>query len=349
MPQEIVTISVGGTPYTAFESVSVTAEFDAAARSFEATIAAEFGPGATHGIFAAGSEVTIASNGDLLLTGYVDAYRPSLTASSASIGISGRSKSQDAIDCSADHKTGRIEKKDPVAIAKELANGIAVEIETDQQLEKVEAYQHTPGETLFRCLERLARKQGCTVTGTAEGGMKVTKAGSKRHAGGLIEGVNLLVGDANHDWSNRHSSYTVRGQRAAGHGKGALELEAKVRDAAVGRHRPVIVIQEDDTDEKTVKKRAETRRDRAAGNALSATITTQGFRDQAGKLWEPGYLVWVESPFLSIMQDMLIKSVNFSKDGEGSKTRLELCDPRAFGGKAGKGNKSGSSWGLGGT
>jgi prophage tail gpP-like protein len=347
MPDEFITISVGGTVYSAFESMSVSAAFDEAARSFEMTVAAEFGASGTASVFRAGAAVDIRSNGDLLLKGYVDHFKPSLTATSYTIGISGRSKSQDAIDSSAKHKTGRIEKKDPVKIAKEVSEGVDVEITTDQSLDMVEAYQITPGETIFRCLEKMARAQGCTVTGTADGGMKVTKVGQKRHSGGLFEGRNIKVGDADHDWSNRHSEYTVKGQRAAGHGKDALELEAVAKDGAVNRFRPIIVIQRDDTDKKKIKKRAETRRDKAAGNGLTATITTQGFRDEGGKLWEPGYLVWVESPSLDIRQDMAIKSVAYSQSSEGSLAKLELCDPRAFGGKAGKGNKSGSDWNQG--
>lgn len=346
MGEEIVTIEVGGTFYTAFESVSVTAAFDAAARTFEATIAAEFGPQATKAIFAAGREVRIRANDDLLLVGYVDKYDPSFNDRSATIQISGRSKSQDAIDCSANHKTGYVENKDPVAIVREALDGIDVKIETDQALDKIKAFQFTPGETVFRCLDKLVGAQGCTITGTAEGGMKVTKGGTQRHAGGLIEGVNIKAGDASHDWSNRHSSYTIKGQRAAGHGKGALEIEAKVKDDAVERHRPVIVIAQDDVDDKRAKTKAENRRDRAAGNALSATITVQGFRDEAGKLWEPGHLVWTESPFLGIAQDMQIRSVSFSK-APAALARLTLADPRAFGGKKGKGNKSGKGWDQG--
>ncbi len=347
MNEEVLTIQVGGTVYTAFENAEVTAAFDEAARSFQVTIAAEFGGPATQAIFASGTPITFRAGRDVLLTGYVDRYRPSFGSENASISVTGRSKSQDAIDCSAIHKTGRLEKMDPVAIAKAVSQGLDVEITTDQQLKKVPFYQITLGESVFRMFEKLVRRQGCTVTGTANGGMKATKAGSQRHAGGIIEGKNLKVGDADHDWSNRHSEYILKGQRAEGHGKGALELEAKAKDGAVKRYRPVIVIQRDDTDKETIKKRAETRRDRSAGEATTASITVQGFRDEAGIIWEPGKLVWVESPFLGLAQDMLIKKASFSKSGDGSLTRLDLCDPRAFGGKQGKGNKSGATWDQG--
>ena len=83
----------------------------------------------------------------------------------------------------------------------------------------------------------------------------------------------------------------------------------------------------------------------------------QGFRDDAGLVWEPNRLVWFDSPFLSVQQDMLIESVTFTQDERGSITKIELVDPKAYdsGEKAKRGsktkagvNKSGKSWAIGG-
>jgi hypothetical protein len=44
---------------------------------------------------------------------------------------------------------------------------------------------------------------------------------------------------------------------------------------------------------------------------------------------------------------MLITKVSFNqKNPGGSKTRLELIDPRAFGGSAGMGGSSGEIWNI---
>jgi prophage tail gpP-like protein len=78
----------------------------------------------------------------------------------------------------------------------------------------------------------------------------------------------------------------------------------------------------------------------------------QGFRDDTGQLWTPGKLVWTESPFLDIAQDMLIEQVEYAQSEAGSIATLSLTDPRAYGGHGagggkGKGNKSGSIWETG--
>lgn len=342
---EVITIAVGGTSWSAFEEVTVRAAFNEAARSFSFTAAAELGASATNAVFQKGTPVQISANGDLLLKGYVNRKQPSLSARSAKIVVSGRSSSADLVDGAAEHDTGRFENKNPKEIGDEVSSNYqGTGFDTDQQLDKIEQYQLTQGETCFRCVEKMARQQGMTLAGTADGRINITKAGSQRHSGGLIEGQNILIGSADHNDSNQHSKITVRGQRPFGHGVDNLEIEAIAREAGVKRHRPVIIIQDEDTTKDRAKKRAKNRRDRAAGNALKATISTQGFRDQGGQLWTPGFLVWVESPFLDIAQDMLIESVDYTQDDGGSICSINLTDPRSYGGSGGKGNQSGSEW-----
>lgn len=347
MGVEVISLVVDGIRYTGFESVNVKAAFDEAARSFTMEIAAELGPSVTNNIFGVGKSVQIFANADLLLTGYVDRRQPRFDAKQAIITISGRSASGDLVDGAAEHDTGYFEQKTPKEIGDEVAKNYGqTGFETDHPLDKIDQYQLTPGETVFRAVEKLARQQGLTLAGTADGKIKITKASSDRHAGGLIEGENILTGTADHNGSGRYSKYTVRGQRPFDHGIDNLEIEAVIKDSGVDRHRPVVIVQDEDTTKQRAKKRARNRRDRAAGNALKAVIDTQGFRDQAGTIWTPGWLVWTESPFLDIAQDMLIESVTYRQDEKGSIATLALTDPRSYGGKGGKGNKSGNEWSM---
>lgn len=345
---DIVEVEVDGGRFSAWEEASVTGSQKEAARSFRLKAAAEQGGRALKEQFKVGAKVKIYLGGDLVCSGFVDSYNPSLTATTATVTISGRSKGGDAVDSSVKHKTGRFKKKKPDAIAKEMVKetGIDVDITSDaDDLEEID-YQVTPGETVFRAVEKMARQQGKTLSGQADGSIKITDAKkAKRQSGSLVEGRNIKSGEANHNGANRHSEYIVKGQAPIGHGTDALEIEAVAKDSEVKRKRPVIVVQDQDTDKKRTKKRAKHRRDKAAGDGLKATITVQGWRDESGALWEPGKLVWTESPFLALEQEMLIESVIYSQDGSsGSETKLSLVDPRAHGGKKGKGGKSGSDW-----
>lgn len=346
MVAEVISLSAGGTAWTAFENVSVRAHIDEAAREFRLVLALEAGGAGTAWTFKAGTKVTVAANGEQIVVGYVDKYQPGFTAAEARVTVSGRSLSQDMIDSSAVHATGRFENKTLADVAKEIdPAGLGVVVEGT--LDKVAKIQITPGETAFQVIERVARSQGVTLTGMADGKIKARSpdAQRQRHAGGLIEGLNLKEADAVHDWSGRHSKVTVRGQTVIGHGTDALEIEAIAKDASVNRNRPLIIVVPEDTDRTRAKSRAKNHRDRAAGRSLSASLTVQGFRDEAGTIWEPGRLVWVESPTLQIQQDMLIETATFEQSNRaGSTTRLDVVDPRAYGGKKGKGTQSGASW-----
>lgn len=344
---EIVYVEVDGTRYTAFLRAQVRAGFKEAARAFELSIAAEAGAAATHAIFHAGAAVQVFANSDLLMAGYVDQKRPHLGAREATIAVTGRSKSSDLIDSDVDHPTSYFENKDPQEIGAELAKEYGATFETDQQLTKIERHLLTPGESIYRAVEKMARKQGMTLAATAQGNIKITKPNGERHGGGVFEGQNMLVGNGDHNWSNRHSKYSVKGQRAVGTGSRRLHMVAGANDSAVSRHRHKSIVHDDDATIDDLKKRVTNRRDRAAGNALKASISTQGFRDQGGTIWTPGWLVWTESPFLDIAQDMLIEAVDYSQSEQGSIALLSLVDPRAFGASGaggGKGDQSGAEW-----
>lgn len=346
MQDEIVTVAVGGQLFTGFRRVLVRASFKEAVRSFQLEVAFEAGGAATAWTFKAGTPIEIYLSGDLVLRGYVDRYQPKIAGhQTAEASVAGRSKSQDYTDSSAVHDKNQFKDKDPQQIGSEI-DKFGVGISTDEQLEKVKVYRITPGETAFRCLEKLCREQGVFPVGQADGSIKITKGGKARN-GALIEGDNIKDGDADHNWSGRHSEVTVRGQKPYGHGEDALQIEGIARDAEVGRYRPVIVHHDGDTDKKRAKKRAATRRDHEAGNSLKANITVQGFHDDGGQLWEPGALVFVQSPSLDLSQDMAIESVTYSQDRrDGSITALSLVDPRALGGKGGKGGTAGAAWGT---
>lgn len=351
---ETVIVEVEGRRFASWRDVSVSAGLKDAARAFRLEVAAELGAAATFRVFQAGAGVKIYFNESLVLDGYVDRYQPRISERDAMVAISGRSKSADLIDSAAENAKGkgRFVNKTIKDIAETLDQfGVGVVLGEGVELKPIPHYQITQGETAFRAIERLARSQGLAIMGRADGKIEITSGGRQRHAGGIVEGSNLKTGEADHNWSNRHSKYVVKGQRPSGSNAENLEIEAVVKDEQVKRYRPTVIIVEEDTDRGRAKTRAEMRRNRSAGEALRASATLQGFRDDGGLVWEPNRLVWVESAFLQITQDMLIESVTFSQSShQGSTTRLSLVDPRAHDSKAGAGgkrrgvNKSGSAW-----
>jgi prophage tail gpP-like protein len=102
----------------------------------------------------------------------------------------------------------------------------------------------------------------------------------------------------------------VRGQSSEGTGEHNPRIEATSQDTSLGRCRPVVIIEDGDLDQETAQTRADTRRDREAGESLKASGEVRGVRDSAGTNWTPGWLIWTESPFLNLAKLMLIKKMS---------------------------------------
>lgn len=342
MGTELVTLVAGGMIYSAWSEVTLNAAINEASRKFDFKTTER--PGQFS--FPPGTPVQVLATGDLFLDGYVNAYSASGAAKTHEISIKGRSKSQDWIDCSAVHPTGYAEDKSPVGFAQEF-NQFGFPITDKIGLETIPNQQIMQGETGFEYLERALRPYGATQMGTAEG-IEVTNASvAERAAGALVEGVNIR------DWSvdltdgSRHSEYTIKGQNRHGHGARNMRIKQTARDGGVRRYRPKIIVHEGDCDDKRAMNRANHEKERSAGACIKAQVTTQGWRDAAGKLWTPNTLIFVSSPTLMhLEQDMLIENIVLSQDekGGGTTAKLNLVDPRNYRGQGKAGKGSDSSW-----
>lgn len=345
MPSENVAVEVAGRRYSGWRHVSARGSVKEACRSVSLTTAAVLGSEATLALFQVFTPIRVYGGSDLVFAGYIDIRRARCDMQAGHIEIGGRTKAQDAVDCSCVHRTGRFKGRTPLDIAKEL-DAFGVGFSADVELDEVPEFQLQPGESLFSTIERLCRDQGVTLAGQADGSVKLTKAGqtAKRQAGALRQGVNIEIGESEFNSSNRHSKVIARGQSYDGHGDGALRLEETSEDSTVPRYRPLIHVHDGNADRKRLATRAKHRRDKAQGEGVRASVMTHGWRDEAGMLWTPGAKVWVESAFLGLAQDMLIEAVDYEQDEDKTIATLALVDPRAHGGAAGSvGRASGSS------
>ena len=349
MQTETVTVAVGDGRYSSWKSVTVRGSVKEAARSFKLIVAAEFGAAATNVLFQDQTPLTILAGGDLIFTGYVDDRLPEIGPNGPSqITISGRSKGADAIDCSVDHTKPDYVQKTLLDFAQDQ-DAFGIGFSSDVAFDPIDRYRPLPCESLFRSLEILARDHGVTMAGQPDGGIKFTRAGvaPPRQPGALVQGVNIMLGSASHNSANRHSEVHVHGQAYKGVGKPNTQINAVASDSTVKRHRPIHVRHRGHATKARVAQHATHRRNREAGNGLTAIITTPGWRDETGALWTPGNKVWTESDFLDLSQDMLIETIDYLQDAkEGTRCVLNLVDPRAHGGSGGGVNESGGGWGF---
>lgn len=282
---------------------------------------------------APGDHVKITANGDLILTGYVRDVDTGYDEETRTLSCGMVSRTVDFVECSAEHPSGEVLDKSLTEIAKELdSHGIG--IETDgSNLPKEARHKLMVGESAFSSIERRARGRAALIHDTPEGRIKIATKPAGKHAGRLQKGLNILPGSsASFTEKGRYSDVKVRGQATEGTDKQQLRGQSSAKDGGVRRKRVLIVPHEGEALTGRMKKRAAWQVRRAAGNGTTANIIVSGWRDEAGKLWQPNYLVYVDDDWLGLDGWMVIKDIDFEQ-GEMTKATLSLADPRALGGE----------------
>lgn len=344
MGREIVSLIVGGVAYTAWTSMSVKYSAQSGEITFQVN-AADEAPDLLSSafLFEPGTACELRSNGDLLVNGFITDLEISIDPNDHPLSVSGKSKGCDAHDCSVDHPKHEFEEKDVKQIANEC--GTNVSFTSDVTLEKIKKVRINPGEDCYKAIDKLARARGLILTGQKDGTIKITKAGQNRHSGAIVEGVNMVTGSAKFSDQKRHNKYKVKGQERDGTGKEKTQVEQEATDSGGRSGRTKVLIMDQNMPKNLAKSAAEQVKKRRQGESVKATVTTQGFRDQGGTIWEAGWVVFVQSVMLHLSDDLAIESVELKQDNDGSSSTLQLVDPRALGGEKGKG-KSRSAGGY---
>jgi prophage tail gpP-like protein len=361
MTLEIVSVSVGGAPFTAWDSVNVRASVKEAARECSLTFPDQPGAPIWPALFSGQPQlkVTAAPGADakggggakLVFTGFVERRHIHLQNDSLRVTISARAKGADAIDSSVDHTKPDYVKSDVLKVAQDQ-DVFGIGFSADFQPDGFDRWRPNVGHTLFAALAPLAEDENATLAGQADGSVKITRAGATAQPQGspLVEGQNMHISaEADFDDSAQHSKINAHGQNYSGNGAAALAIVGKASNDTVARYRPLHEHHDRGTNKTKLTRRAERRRDKEQGEGARATVIVKGWRDDSGLLWTPGNKVFVISPSLALSQYMLIEAADYEqngKEGGGSRCTLGLVDPRAHGGQGGGVNKSGSEWGL---
>lgn len=324
-----ITLRVNGIEYGGWKEVDISAGIERQARDFTLGVTRNW-PGATNipRVIRQGDLCEVFIGNDKLLTGYVDATPVRYDGKSISVGVKGRSKTADLVDCSAVHKTGQWLNAKIERIAADLAApfGITVIAEASTGAAVVE-HQIQPGETVFECVDRLLTLRQLLATDDAEGRMVFVNAGSGGSAATALKyGDNILSADAALDYKDVFSGYTVTGQHSGTDedSGSALSATASASDTAIARHRPLVIVQSGQVNAQICTDRARFERVHRAAKALETTYTVQGWRQANGSLWLPNQLVRVTDPVIGFDGEMLIVEVTWRLSEEGTTTALRV-------------------------
>lgn len=347
---------VNGMNYSGWTSVGVTRAVDAASSAFTVDLterwegqdgrAAQVEPWP----ILPGDQCEVRLGGIPMVIGYVDIFKPSFSATEHSINIQGRDRTSDLIDCSAVHTPDEWRNIDLLRFAQRLAQPFGVRVSADVPVgEPFSVCKLQQGETAFEAIERYARQRRVLLMPDGAGGLLITRAGNKRASVGLVQGENILSASGSIDHSQRYQRYVLKGQVAydpESEGQTEAHVSGGASDSGIARHRPLLIVAESGSTAASAQARATWEANSRVGKSATASITVQGWRQTpGGPLWEPGMLVQVQSPWLRLDGQMIIRQATYERGDAGTTTRLDIVSPQAYSPeppdtKAAKGQKS---------
>ena len=369
-PHNTVRLVVNGQEYGGWKSVRIEAGIERQCRSFDLEVTDRW-PGQTDipRRIVPGDACQVFIGADLVLTGYVDGTPVRYDAASVGVGVKGRSKTADLVDCCpvpageslsavvAQWRTQQLpgvakpppksavqwrgQKLEQIAAALAAPYGVRVVAEVDTG-KAIADHQVQQGESVFESIDRMMRLRHVLSTDNGQGDLVlITVASGGRATTALELGANIKTGAAELDYKGVFSDYIVKGQRAGDDESFAGDVAegegtSLAADSRAKRRRVLVIKQSGQADEGTCQERANYERAHRAAKALQASYTVVGWRQQDGTLWQPNQLVRVRDPIIGFDADMLVAEVAWVLDAKGLRTEVRVGPPDGYVNKVGQ-------------
>lgn len=331
-----VVLTIGGRKYSGWTEMSISAGIETCPRSADITMTELFPDEAETLIVNPGDACTVSIGADVVVTGYVDRYIPSITAGDHSIRVIVRGKCQDLVDCSAEWPGGQISGATLQGVAQKLAQpyGITV-VALNGPGPSIPQFNLSIGETGFEIIERISRYGAMLCYEDENGQLVLAQVGKTKHDSGLTQAENVQTMSVTFAADQRFSEYSCFLQSMdvlTDIGEGG-NLRATSNDPNVKRNRKrYIICEAGGGGLELAKPRVLWDAARRAGRAQIVTVRADSWRDSAGKLWTPNQLVPVDLPALHLaVQDLCIGEVTFKRNGtDGTIADLTLMLPSGY-------------------
>lgn len=325
MPE--VLLRVDGQEWGGWKSYSIQLGMRQLAGQFTLALTEHWAGQASRREIPEGAPCELYYDGDLLVTGYIDAVNPTYNAKEHQISVTGRDKTCDLIDCSA--PPTQFAQRGLVDVARELSAPFGIQV-----IDKIGAnapfrsVKPNDGEKVFDVLNQLAAQRGVLLVTDGKGNLVITRADQERAHDALVLGENILSGTGSRDLRNVFSHYSIKGQQPGTdqrHGKQAASVAASATDTRLKRKRPLTLISETPLDEASARIRVEWERNSRWGSSQTLTYKLTQHRQSNGELWRHGLLVGVSDTYQYLKgAERLITAVTYNLDSAGAYVQLTL-------------------------
>jgi prophage tail gpP-like protein len=330
-------LTVGDQTISGWIEVRVTRGIERCPSDFEISLTERFPGEASEVVVKAGDKCEVRIGDDVVVTGYVDSYVPSISADGHSVRVCGRGKCQDLVDCAAEWDGGQITGSSALQIAAKLASAyedLQVWAQGEDVGPQIPQINLILGETAWEIIERVCRFRGLLAYEMTDGNLFLGGVGTALAASGFEEGVNVQSASMQFSMAQRFSEYQallVSMDVLGDVGQGG-NLRGVANDEGVRRNRKMMIVAEyGDSGADVALRRAQWEAARRVGRANCLQLTADSWRDASGKLWEPNTLVPLQLPSLKVVgQSWLISEVTYKRGEQGTTADLTIMPREAF-------------------
>lgn len=328
-----ITVVTAAGRWNGWQSIEVARSMEYGASTFDLGLSSNAASNAQRAL-RAGEPVAIFLANELLLTGYIDSLTPEYDANSIALRLSGRSKVADLIDCATTGK--QFKNQTFLNVAKNLVAPFGLRVEVAEGVNANQTLRQPAideGQPIFDFLEREARALAIRLMDTPEGNLLLTNARSIP-ADDLVLGQNILSAAASFSVEQRFSEYTVVGSQARDNAwLNAQQMNVNrgvSRDENIKRHRPTVILAEDDLDTAACQKRAQWQRNTQYGRSQQVVYTVAGWQQSNSETWQPNTVSVVDDKVAGINGTQMIAETRLILDESGARTELLVMPTETF-------------------
>lgn len=329
-----VTLKIGGRRFDGWTSVSIDRRLDALCGAFALGLTDRWPGQPERWRIEAGDQAQLLVDDEPVVSGWIDRARYQLGARAHPLDVSGRDRTCDLVDCSAEHAPGSWRDRTVTQIATDLCAPFGISVTAIGDVgPQFARFALEPGETVLAAIERMTVLRGLLATTDAAGDLVLRRPSEQAAGFELAEGLNIEDVAFENDTAERFSRYTLKGHDASDESAGsrAARPTATAADAGVKRHRPLMVIADEEATTATLQASARWEASVRAARAQTVTVTVAGWRSPDGRLYQPNVLVPVRAPTVGVTAELLVAGVRFKRGArEGSRTELTLVRKESF-------------------
>lgn len=365
LPPDTVTLQVAGQNFSGWTDIRIIRGIEVFPSVFSLQVTERLPKDASRFPISPGQQCKLMIGDDLVLTGFVDSYEARVSTHGHEVTVTGRSATQDLVDCAAGFTSGKenyanLNRSSPslIGLAQWLCSplGISVTEPDGEGRMLVSISDRIPQETLplgitpYQVIERHAQLRQMLLIDGTDRNLILAKVGTAKAASGFTLPGSVVEAQTKWSKQDRFSVYIPASfptdqafDVSAALGKPSSNFHIMVHDDAAfrdqprydgsPRYRPHVVISDQYVgDPLLCEALAKWECARRFGRSQAVNALVPLWRDSAGKLWTPNTLAPVDMPVLKLEGlTWLISQVVYLKSfGQGTRTAVVLMPKEAF-------------------